>query len=121
MPGPRIQPVELNQAMEAIFEQGGEKPEFIVASGSLPPGVPKEFYAGIADRAAAENIKFVLDTSRAALRHAADTGHVFLLKPNQKELSQLREVPEQDAYDTREIAGRLIESGRAKVVIVSLG
>jgi 6-phosphofructokinase 2 len=59
--------------------------DYLVASGSLPRGVPDDFYAEVARVAAGKGARVVLDTSGAALRRALDSG-VYLVKPNLGEL-----------------------------------
>jgi len=53
--------------------------KYIIASGSLPPGVPVDIYAQLAKVAKKVNAKFIVDTSGEALKRAADEG-VYLLK-----------------------------------------
>ena len=53
--------------------------DYLVASGSLPQGVPDDFYVRVADIASRTGGKFILDTSGEALRKAAGRG-VYLFK-----------------------------------------
>jgi 6-phosphofructokinase 2 len=94
--------------------------DYLVASGSLPSGVPEDFYAQVAQMAAERGARLMLDTSGAALKRALDAG-VYLVKRNLRELETavgraLREPAEQD-----EAARQLIARGRAQIVTVSLG
>jgi len=94
--------------------------DYLVASGSLPRGLPEDFYAQVARAVAAKGARFVLDTSGEALKRALDSG-VYLVKPNLRELETavgraLREPAEQE-----EAARQLIARGRAEIVTVSLG
>lgn len=94
--------------------------EYLVASGSLPRGVPDGFYVQVADIAARRGAKFILDTSGKALRKAA--GHnVHLIKPSLGELEELvgRELPE--AGDQERAVRSLIECGAADMVALTLG
>ena len=82
--------------------------DYLVASGSLPEGVPDDFYASVARMVSGRGARFVLDTSGAALRRALEAG-VYLVKPNLRELESvvgrsLREPAEQE--EAREAAGR---------------
>ena len=94
--------------------------EWIVASGSLPRGVPADFYAQAATIASQRDQKFVLDTSGAALRAAISHG-IELLKLSLAELEFLigRELPDPQSQE-KEIAS-LIRSGAARMIAVSLG
>jgi 6-phosphofructokinase 2 len=92
---------------------------FVVASGSLPPGVPIDFYQRIADMCRGLGVRMVLDTSGAGLQHVS-TG-VFLLKASVREL---RECVGRDLVTEAEQLGaarELVDSGRAEAVVVSLG
>jgi len=61
-------------------------PAFVVASGSLPPGSPADAYARCVAAANAVGAWAVLDASGPPLARALEK-HVFLVKPNQRELS----------------------------------
>jgi 6-phosphofructokinase 2 len=94
--------------------------DYFVASGSLPKGVPEDFYARIARNARERGIRFVLDTSGEALRQALGAG-VHLIKPNLGELERLlgRSLP--DPAEQEAAARQLVDEGRAEIVTVSLG
>jgi 6-phosphofructokinase 2 len=58
------------------------------ASGSLPIGVPEDFYPRVAALAKRQAKRLVLDTSGAALKRA---GHdIYLLKPSLRGLGRRR-------------------------------
>lgn len=87
MPGPEVSEAEWTHCLEAL-EEPLPKADYLVASGSLPPGVPKDFYARLAKLAARHNVRYVLDTKGEPLRLAAEAG-VYLLKPNRAEIKHL--------------------------------
>ncbi len=93
---------------------------FIVASGSLPEGVPSDFYARVATIAKNNKTKLILDTSGNPLLQAAKVG-VFLLKPNLSELSALVQKESVTALEQEDMAHTLVEKGKCEVVVVSLG
>ncbi|MBI4366740.1 MAG: 1-phosphofructokinase family hexose kinase [Deltaproteobacteria bacterium] len=96
------------------------RPKFVVASGSVPPGVPEDFFAQVARIAKGLGAKVVIDTSGPALGAALDE-HVFLVKPNLNELSELVGAA-LDADDVRVAACRkLTASGQAQAVALTLG
>ena len=66
---------------EAILPEG-----YVIASGSLPPGVPDDFYARVARLARKVGARCVVDASGAALSEALAEG-VFLVKPSRRELA----------------------------------
>jgi 6-phosphofructokinase 2 len=95
-------------------------PGIVVASGSLPIGVPDDFYAQIGAVVAKKKSRYILDTSGKALESAAGQG-VYLLKPNLRELSLLSGKEELVLDQVDEAAEVLIRKGIAQVVVVSLG
>ncbi len=115
--------VEEGQAFLDLIAKLDPKPDYLVASGSLPPGLPKDFFARVAKIAKQLNSKFILDTSGEALKLAANEG-VYLLKPNLGELNMLADLDEDDAIDGKkiiELANQIIDKGNCEVVVVSLG
>ena len=96
------------------------RPKFVVASGSVPPGVPVDFFAKIAAITKKLGAKPLVDTSGAALKAAIDEG-VYLVKPNLNELSDLCRKP-LDTDEVRIAACRdMVRSGQAEVVALTLG
>lgn len=96
--------------------------DILVASGSLPRGVPENFYALVAARLRRRGIGIVLDTSGPALRQGlAEGGGVMLVKPSQGELARLagRELDTTAAIAKEAMA--IVERGEAKLVAVTLG
>lgn len=96
--------------------------DILVASGSLPIGVPANFYALVAARMRPRGIAMVLDTSGRALRESlAGAGGVLLVKPSQGELAQLagRELKTIDSISEEAMA--IVERGEAENVSVTLG
>jgi 6-phosphofructokinase 2 len=95
-------------------------PGYLVASGSLPPGLPETYYEKVAAFAKQINARFILDTSGAALAAAADEG-LYLLKPNLAELSALAGVEKLEMNQVDDAALDIIRQGKCEVVVVSLG
>lgn len=119
MPGPHLSEAEW-QACLGHLEQMPDFPDLLVASGSLPPGVPTDFYARLARLCHDRGARMVLDTSGPSLSDALAEG-VYLFKPNLKELSELAgqtlEAPER--WQTA--ARQLVLDGKAEVVALTLG
>jgi len=97
-----------------------QKPKFVVASGSVPPGVPEDFFARVARHAKQLGTQCVIDTAGPALEAALAEG-VTLIKPNLMELSDLIGAPlgGDEAYITA--CRKLTTSGRTKAVALTLG
>lgn len=118
MPGPEM--VEQDrEAWSRWMEELEPAPDYLVLSGSLPPGAGDGFYAELLDRAP-RDARVVLDTSGEALRQALDRG-VFLVKPNLGELSALAGRRFQRDADAVDAGRELIDRGAAEVVVVSVG
>lgn len=119
LPGASVSTEELDQCLQLIKSLPDEV-EYLVASGSLPPGAPDDFYGRIAGIARERNIQCVVDTSGAALQKAAEMG-VCIMKPNLGELSRLAGKEHISAMEQEEVAKRIIEQGKAQMLVVSLG
>ncbi len=117
LPGEPMLISEADACLEAVRLL---KPDILVASGSLPPGLPETYYEKVAAMANEAGFKFILDTSGKPLQAAADQG-VFLLKPNLGELSALAGVDHLEMNQVDDAALAIIEQGKCDVVVVSLG
>ena len=108
--------------MDAILKAVEEIQDisFIVASGSLPPGVPLNIFAQLAKIAKNKNAKFLVDTSGEALREAVNEG-VYLLKPNLGELCFLSGKTHLKQYEIEAAAKEIIAEGKCEVVVISMG
>jgi 6-phosphofructokinase 2 len=94
--------------------------DYLVASGSLPPGMPDDFYAKLCSRVSERGARFVLDTSGAALQAALDAGGIFLVKPSRGEFERFAERSLTKAELASE-AERLVATGKAENVAITLG
>ena len=115
--GPRVSEAEL----QALEQRLCQLPQGAVAvfAGSLPPGVPVDWYAHAAALCRAAGVQMVLDTSGAALREGLGGGPV-LVKPNQHELEVLCGTSLDDDGKLLAAAKGLLETGM-KFAAVSLG
>ncbi len=96
------------------------RPKYLVASGSLPPGLPETYFEKVAAFAKNIGARFILDTSGAALQAAADEG-LYLLKPNLGELSAMVGAEHLEMTQVDDAALSIIHQGKCEVVVVSLG
>lgn len=115
--GPNVEQDEWNGALNVLQETENE---WIVASGSLPRGVPADFYAQAAAIASRRGRKFVLDTSGSALRAAIGHG-IELLKLSLSELEFLIGHEPHDPQSQEKEVASLIHAGAARMIAVSLG
>lgn len=118
-PGPTLSPAEADACL-AHLQTMPSTIDYLVVSGSLPPGLPTDFYAQIARWAKTQNIRLVLDTAGEPLRLALQEG-VFLIKPNLGELARLIGVDQLETDHIQQAAMDLIRAGSCQVVVVSLG
>ncbi len=118
MPGTLLLENEWQKCLEAV--ENLKDAEFIIASGSLPPGVPLNIYAQLAKIAKNIKAKFIVDTSGAALKEAVDEG-VYLLKPNLGELATMVGVERILLADVEDVAKKLIHKTKCEIMVVSLG
>lgn len=119
MPGPKVIEAEWRRCMETLSSLE-EAPDYLVLSGSLPPGVPGDFYARVATTAREAGTRVVLDSSGDALREVVEAG-VFLVKPNPRELEQLAGRELDGEEEQEEFARSLVQEGKAEIVLVSFG
>lgn len=117
LPGLEISSKTADDCLEIIKQI---RPEYLVASGSLPPGLSTEYLEKVAAFAKDISAKFILDTSGEALKAAADEG-LFLLKPNLAELSHLVGVETLEMQEVDDAARQIIDQGKCEIVVVSLG
>src|SRR5690606_29000547 len=84
------------------------------------PGVPDDFYLRMAVIAHKRNFRLIVDTSGEALMKAAGEG-LYLIKPNLGELAKLAGKEHISAFEQEEFAMQVIDEGKCKVLVVSLG
>ena len=118
MPGNKVSKEEWQACLSTITEMADVK--YIVASGSLPPGVPVDVFAKIALIAKQKNALLIVDTSGEALKKAIEGG-VYLIKPNIRELAALVGETELDIASVPNAARQVINNGNCEVVVVSMG
>jgi 6-phosphofructokinase 2 len=96
------------------------RPKFVVASGSVPPGVPHDFFARAVRHAKALGARTVIDTSGTALKAVLDEG-VTLVKPNLVELAEFVQAPLEREEERIAACRKLTSHGLAEIVALTLG
>ncbi|WP_401000131.1 1-phosphofructokinase family hexose kinase [Agromyces sp. GXQ0307] len=118
--GPTMREPEWRACLSVVADElpvGG----FLVASGSLPPGVPAGFYAMLAEIASEHDVRLVVDASGPALAAALEAG-VFLIKPSRDELADLvGAAGDLDEPAMVDAARSLVAAGRSEIVALTLG
>jgi 6-phosphofructokinase 2 len=117
-PGAKLLKHEWQKCLDSINEITDA--EFLVASGSLPEGVPDDIFARLATISKKKNLKLVVDTSKDALKYAANEG-VYMLKPNLNELSLLLDKKELSINEVSAAGKEIISKKYCEVLLVSLG
>ncbi len=118
MPGNPVSESEWQACLNTIEQMQDVK--YIVASGSLPPGVPVDIFARISAIAQKKGALFIVDTSGEPLKRAIEQG-VYLIKPNLRELAGLIGKTEIDIALVPDAAREIIDSGKCEAVAVSMG
>ncbi len=126
-----------NQTMTEIYENGDPVPadkinelrdyvsrnidryQAITLSGSMPPGVPDDFYADLINIANKANVLTFLDASGEALKKGV-AARPFFVKPNETEARTLLEIDEGCNVDFSRMAAEIATKYRTKVFL-SLG
>jgi 1-phosphofructokinase family hexose kinase len=85
--GPRLDRSEIAN-VESSVEAQLPKAGWLMLCGSLPPGVPSDFYAQLIVRAHRRNVKTLLDTDGEALAQGIEAGPT-IVTPNQQEAERL--------------------------------
>jgi len=119
MPGPKLDEKEWKACLHRLSGIT-PKPDYIVASGSLPPGVPEDFFARTAHVARELGARIIVDTSGDALHLAARSG-VYMLKPNVNELRAMVRQELKNESDLEAAAMRFIREEQSRIVVISLG
>lgn len=116
--GPRLDKREL-QAIEVAVDEHLEGASWLMLCGSLPPGVPSDFYAKLIERARARGVKSLLDTDGDALSHGIEAGPA-LVAPNQQEAERLLNTVLLTRSNSLAAVRRILAMG-AESVVLSLG
>lgn len=130
-PGERLDGLA-QQELTRLLIREAQGASWLVLAGSLPPGVPSDYYAVVA-RAVREGLgaqapRMAVDTSGASLRDTVtgQDGLPDLIKPNSEELAELVGRPgtwqelEGDVELTARTARELVQRG-VENVLVTLG
>ncbi len=119
LPGPELSEQEWQSALEAIVSID-PAPDFAIASGSLPCGIPDDFYGRFAQAMRERGSRVIIDTSGQPLAEAVRAG-VFLIKPSLREMRALIGRPLETGVEQDEAAMEFIRTDGCEAVVVSLG
>lgn len=116
-PGRQMEAETLRDLMEELRSFA---PSYVVASGSLPLGLPDNFYGLVVKYAKAAGARCIVDTSGDALKALQGKG-AYLIKPNIGELCRLLDIERLEVNEVDDAAQQLIQNGYAEIVAVSMG
>ncbi len=116
--GPSLSDVELTRIGKAV-EKHLPQATWLMLCGSLPPGVPNDFYAKLIQLAEKQDVKTLLDTEGDALLHAIEACPTAVT-PNQSEAERLLNRALITRSHSIEAAKRIKSMG-AQQVVLSLG
>ena len=119
LPGPTLTPSEWEACLRYTADLT-PPPQWLVLSGSLPPGVPANLMNRFAKLARERGMRMVLDASGPALAAGLAEG-VYLVKPSLRELREQTGESLATEADWLRAARALVHRGRAQIVALSLG
>lgn len=87
--GPKINNQESQKFLE-VYKKLLKKVGLVTISGSLPPGLEKNYYAQMIDLANKQGVEVLLDSSGPYLKQGVfEKNKPYLIKPNEDEIGQL--------------------------------
>jgi 6-phosphofructokinase 2 len=119
MPGAALSEFEWQQCLEAAVGLA-PAPRFAIASGSLPDGVPDDYYGRFARIARQAGSKAIVDGPGQYLKAAIDEG-LYLIKPNLHEFQDLAGITCSDEASLVQAALVLMQRHRIEIIALSMG
>ena len=120
--GPLVSEDEWQAALDHCHAELSTRPGgWLVASGSLPRGVPADFFARLSRLLVPLGVRLVLDTSGEALVAALAEGGLYLVKPSHGEFEALVGRKLASPAEIGEAAMDFVRAGKAAHVAVTLG
>lgn len=119
MPGPTLRLEEWHQCLKEVSLLA-PPPDYLVVSGSLPPGIPTDAYAQIARIGKKNGAKVIVDVAGDTLKEALKEG-VYLIKPNIREFSELLGKDVKEELEVEDEAMEMVRKGWCEVLVISLG
>jgi tagatose 6-phosphate kinase len=116
--GPTIEGPQITKFIE-ILKNAARQSKVVVLSGSLPPGLPVQFYKTLIEIIQQEGSLAILDTSGEALNEGMKA-KPFMIKPNEEELKVIAGQEINTEADLFNIVRGIMEQGIV-CVAVSLG
>ena len=118
LPGATMSEAEIERFLNAVREES-EPGDFVVASGSLPPGAPTDFWAQAARVTKDQGARFVLD-SVSGVDEALEEG-VYMVRQNEHEYTSLSGRVLRWPDEIESFATDMVAKGRVQAMVVSHG
>jgi len=119
MPGPPQDPRHGEEILAELGRIIAGGVGYVVASGSLLPGIAGDFYARLGDVVRWHNARLILDTHGAALKQGL-AGRPFLIRLNQLEAEELAgDITARSS--PADVAAQLVATGSADVAVFAMG
>lgn len=115
--GPECTSEDLDKMAELLTDRSG----ILVLCGNTGPGVPKNIYRTLTEKAHANGLQVIMDADGELFREGIQA-HPDVIKPNRFELAQFfgKSEDEMDAATMIELARTFIDEG-VKLVVISMG
>jgi len=117
-PGPTITENEQKHLIDKITSLSSPGDWWVLA-GSLPPGVPPNYYARMITIIQGKGAKVILDSSGKALAEGC-LAHPIMIKPNDIELHELSRMPVENIEQII-TASKVLQDQGIKLIVISLG
>jgi 6-phosphofructokinase 2 len=120
LPGQSLSDAEWRLALATL---GGLVPpaRHVLMSGSLPAGVPVDFYGSAARTVEAQGAMSIVDTSGAPLAAALEARVIDLIKPSLAELAKLFSARLETRAEQEAACRQLVADKKAEAVALTLG
>ncbi len=117
-PGPRISKRDFER-FHRKMSRLSPKPDLMVVSGSVPPGLPTDVYYGIISEAKSFGVRCILDSAGKWLEGGIKA-KPYLIKPNVREAEELVKAKLSSEQAIIDAALSLVETG-IEIVVISRG
>ena len=116
--GNTIDETAIHQMTDMVVRHADES-DYLVLSGSLPPGCPQDYYRTLINAVEGMGCRCVLDADGERLKYGLEA-RPFMIKPNRFELESMTGRRLESMADIRDAARKYIDRG-VEIVAVSLG
>jgi len=117
--GPKIKKEELKKFWKILTNLKFKEGDFLVMSGSIPPGIKKNIYGEIIKKTRKFGLYTFVDADGDILKEAIKE-KPFLIKPNIDEIERCMNIKIESFEKLKDVCNHLINSG-ISIIIVTLG